>query len=280
VIYTHKSQFSYLEFNIFKTCPGLLVAFATKNSVAASSTLFPLSFRTEGTGASEATCQAQRLFCERLGFDPALLLQPEQKHGAEVAWIGRGDVEKFIQGGPIVPGVDALITNARKVPLMARAADCPLVVLYDFHTRQLAVAHSGWRGTLDGIVERTVKEMERRGAHPADMVAGVTPSIGPCCFEVGEDVVAKAQQTYPDCPDAIIQKDTRSYLDLRTLIRATLVRAGVSPHRIEISTICSACNAHFFFSHRKEGPETGRNAVLAGLLTYEHSDSDFFLGPL
>jgi copper oxidase (laccase) domain-containing protein len=104
--------------------------------------------------------------------------------------------------------------------------------------------HGGWRGLAGGIVERGVEAVAATDAR-------VGPGIGPCCYEVGDEVVAAFEPLGGDIATA------RS-LDLPEVARRLLERAGVG--RIEVSDLCTRCNPELFFSHRGQGPETGRQA--------------------
>ncbi len=148
------------------------------------------------------------------------------------------------------PG-DGLWTDEPGLPLLALAADClPLALARAVAGGPgVAVLHAGWRGLLAGIVEAGVAALGGR------QTAAIGPSIGPCCFEVGEEVA----EPYRDRFGADVVSGRR--LDLWTAAERALREAGVE--RIERVDLCTACNPELFFSHRRDHGLTGRQGVLA-----------------
>ena len=191
------------------------------------------------------------------GGDPEAVCIPEQVHGARVA--------VATTGGAAFPATDALVTSARGVPLFAQGADCPLVLLFDETARVVGVAHSGWRGTVARIAAATIDAMRGLGASPGRMDVAVFPGIGPCCFEVGLDVVAAFDGAFGATSRAWFAPgvaDDKRMLDLAAAITATLEASGVA--RVHVVPGCTACGGEFF-SHRasRGGPERhGLAAVL------------------
>jgi YfiH family protein len=127
----------------------------------------------------------------------------------------------------------------------------------------VGAAHAGWRGTLSGVGPATVEVLQQRyGAHPVGLRVGIGPSIGPCCYEVGEEVAAQ----FAAWPEAVLRdRGPRPYLDLWAVNRQRLEVAGVPPGAIEVAGICTRCHADQFFSHRVLGYPAGRFGALIGL---------------
>jgi hypothetical protein len=124
------------------------------------------------------------------------------------------------------------------------------------------VAHAGWRGTVLGVAGRAVEAVTDLGGDPASMRVVIGPSIGPCCFEVGDEVVA----AFPDANGArSIGPRGRSHLDLWELNRRQLVMAGIAADRIEVSGACTRCDPDTYFSHRALGYPAGRFGAAIGL---------------
>jgi YfiH family protein len=185
------------------------------------------------------------------GGDPESLAVPEQVHGARVGTADRG--------GVVHPATDALVTDAAGVPLFAQGADCPLVALADADARVAAVVHSGWRGTVQRIAAVAVASMTELGAAPGRIDAAVFPGIGPCCFEVGDDVVREFDAAFGAASRSWfapgVAQDKR-LLDLDAAIVATLSESGVRRDRVDVVAGCTMCGGAFF-SHRasRGGPE-------------------------
>ncbi len=209
----------------------------------------------------------RRRLVAALGVDLAALTVGAQVHGDRVAVIG--DAERGRGAGDAasaIPDVDALVTDRDDVVLGVLTADCVPVVLVDATTGVVAVAHAGWRGTVAGVVTRTVATMvERFGTDPADVVAGLGPSIGPASYEVGPEVVAAARAGGLDAAVVGERADGHAHLDLWAANAALLVAAGVPRGAVEVCGLDTASRGDAFFSHRTQAP-TGRFMAVAGLL--------------
>lgn len=215
-------------------------------------------------------------------------------HGAEVAipdirgnWRTDWAYHSFYQQ-PWMPEslhkADALITSEPGVALALSFADCAPIVLHDPVEHVLALVHGGWRGTARGVVMASVEAMtEHFGSRPANIHAGVGPSIGSCCYEITESVyqLFTGQVQFDDGPTreeyrepvresvacSRIQLPDRESLclDLWATNCNQLLMAGLSSEHIEVAGICTGCNTDRFFSHRKEHGKTGRFPVIVAL---------------
>ncbi|MBM4042204.1 MAG: peptidoglycan editing factor PgeF [Planctomycetes bacterium] len=216
---------------------------------------------------AEAVLENRRRLCEAAGVPLDSLVAGAQVLGNAVGWVtaahrGRGarDVATAL------PDIDALITDTPGLVLAAFSADCPLLALVDPRRRAVGLVHASRRGTLGRIAARAVRAMERLlGCRPADLRAAIAPSIGPCCYEVGDEALAEARQALLDADRFFARRDGRLHLDLWAANTAQLVEAGLPPQHIEAPTICTCCRSDKFFSHRASGGRTGRFALLLGL---------------
>ncbi|MGE5250713.1 MAG: peptidoglycan editing factor PgeF [Bacteroidota bacterium] len=171
---------------------------------------------------------------------------------------------------PIAPGAaltqaDIILTDRPEVTLYMRFADCVPVLLHDPAKQVIGIAHAGWLGTVRGVARAAVEAMHRRyGSRPADILAGIGPSIGPDHYEVGPDVTARVERAFgQDAGSLIESRGGRTYFDLWAANRLELQRAGVV--HIESSGICTACHLEDWFSHRAEKGKTGRFGALMAL---------------
>jgi len=222
-----------------------------------------------------------QLLCEALNLDRASLVSPQQVHGSEVRLVSRSD------RGSTIPGCDGLITKSTGVTLLLRFADCVPILLYDSRNHAVGLAHAGWRGTVGGIATRAVEAMiSEFGSDATDMNAVVGPSIGPCCYEVGDVVIAAAEQTFgtgtslladgpnrlqrASCPTSYSldaerapakqSEHPKKHFDLWAANEQLLRAAGVA--RIEVTRLCTACNNDTFFSYRAGRGRTGLHGAL------------------
>ena len=164
---------------------------------------------------------------------------------------------------------DALITCEPGILLAVLTADCVPILMADTNSHAVAAIHAGWRGTLEGIVDKTVREMNAAfGSKPENLVVAIGPSIRACCYEVGSEVAAEFTQRFPRAEEFIIEKPSRpcyANLDLIAVVRRQLLSAGVSNAGIHVADFCTACRTDLFFSYRKEGQAAGRMAALIGI---------------
>ena len=144
---------------------------------------------------------------------------------------------------------DALVSAEPGVWLAVKTADCVPVLIVSADGRAVAAVHAGWRGTAAGIVTHTVDALTRRfGVRSEDLHAAIGPSIGPCCYEVGEEVAARFASGLL----------TGRHLDLWTANQRALQAAGVPSGQIELAGLCTFCLAGEFYSWRREGSRCGR----------------------
>jgi YfiH family protein len=180
-----------------------------------------------------------------------------QVHGADVARVD----------GPGFAGhADVLLTTLRNLPLAIFTADCLAIVLVDLEAPALALAHVGWRGTVRGATQAAVAALVAAGARPERVRAAISPSIGPCCYEVDAPVIEQFAAAYPERSCDWITPSRHPghvMLDLWTANAALLVSAGVPAERVENPRLCTACHLDTLYSYRKG--HKGRLATLAAL---------------
>lgn len=182
-------------------------------------------------------------------------------HGTRFAVVTPRDLGKGF------PGTDGLLTNVRGAILTLRFADCVPLLLHDPRRGAVALVHAGWQGTASRISELAVLVMTQAfGSDPADLVAGLGPSIGPCCYQVGAERAAEFLHLWPEGGKHIVSDESGSHrLDLWGANVRQLYDRGV--RHIEIGGLCTCCRRDEFFSHRGDGGRTGRFAVGIGLLS-------------
>jgi YfiH family protein len=207
-------------------------------------------------------------WCRAAGIDPATLVTVHQVHGATVRVATAADAGHGAQPGSGTLGqADAIITRESGVALMTLHADCMPILLYDPETPAVASIHAGWRGTTDDVPGATAAAMQREfGSRPEELRAFLGAAIGRCCYEVGDEVVAAWREQAGDDADAALEwTGTRWHLDLRAANRLLLLRAGLNEELIDVSDICTRCEPDGWFSHRGQGPLTGRFGALIAL---------------
>ncbi len=157
---------------------------------------------------------------------------------------------------------DALIANRRGITLGIRTADCLPILIADPTNRAIAAIHAGWRGTLLGIVPKTVTAMQERfGSRPEDLVVVVGPGIASCCFEVGPEVAGQFSPFFPERKDL----SGRAKIDLVETISRQLGRNGGAGRQFAASGLCTVCRGDLFHSYRRDRAEAGRMMSAIGI---------------
>jgi hypothetical protein len=204
-----------------------------------------------------------------LGLDGRRFVVPGQVHGTRLVEVGRGDLGRGAQGpADVVPRTDGLLTREPEVPLFVSVADCvPVLIVAGEPARALALVHAGWRGMLAGIVGRAARAVATDAPARAAVIG---PSIGPCCFEVSADVGERFAAVFPGTW-------RNGHVDLWEAARRQLAENGVDVARVVAPGLCTH-HDHDFFSHRRDGGLTGRQAAIAWL-TAERPEADGGGGP-
>ena len=199
--------------------------------------------------------------CGALEINPDRLIFPKQTHTATVKTITNGffDLGKEPQKY-FLNETDAVITNLQGVCVAVKTADCVPVLLFDSKIKVVAAVHAGWRGTVQNIVLVTIHKMIKEfGTDPADLIAGIGPSISPEVYEVGEEVWRQFDPEFylTSNPD----KADKRLLDLWSANYQQLIKAGVPVEHIEVARTCTFSDPDRFFSARRDGIKTGRMAA-------------------
>ena len=154
-----------------------------------------------------------------------------QVHGATVAFARRGEPESWT-----MPEADAVITDDASAAIAVRVADCAPVLIADRRLGVVAAVHAGWRGTMQSIVVEGVEALTREfGSRPSDLIAAIGPCLGPCCGEVGPEVVDAFRAAGHG--EQVLERwfsdgaTGRPYLDLWQANRDQLVASGLSGMR-------------------------------------------------
>ncbi len=166
-----------------------------------------------------------------------------------------------------VKNTDGLATSIFETCLIIQVADCVPVLLYDSEKHIAAALHAGWKGTISYITGKMIEKLLHFcSSRPENIYAGIGPSIGPCCYEVGEDVYREYKLSGWTKKNVISpgKEQGKYYFDLWQANKQQLIDIGVKPGNIEIASICTKCNSEEFFSSRASYNNTGR--FVAGIM--------------
>ncbi len=190
----------------------------------------------------------RHLLAVALGRDPDGVVMGRQVHGAELReHRGAQEPKVYADVVPSPEEVDAQSVSDSALTPLVMVADCLPVAMSG--PGGVAMAHCGWRGLAGGIVGEVARAIDAGSA-------AVGPGIGPCCYEVGDEVLAE----FADL-DGVAEG---RMLDLTAVARGLLARAGVTT--VESADLCTSCNPDLFYSHRRDGERTGRQAGLAWMV--------------
>lgn len=162
---------------------------------------------------------------------------------------------------------DAILTDRANLTLFMRFGDCVPIFFYDPMKRVVGISHAGWQGTAKKIVQATVKTMQQKyNSRPADILAGIGPSI--CCehYEFGGPALELVQKSFKNEINEVLRdQNGKIHFDLWRANYLLLIQAGLKHEHIQISGICTAENTEDWYSHRAEQGNTGRFGALLGL---------------
>lgn len=291
------SQPAYYTFESLSRLDGLVHAVFTRWGGVSNPPFASLNVSLAVGDDPAAVAENRRRVATAMGVSLDNLVMAQQVHGSEVAVIGPEYLKRPLLAPAIpdqpdparlpltIPSADALVTNVPGLALCLHFADCVPIILGDPEHRAVGLVHAGWRGTLEGIAQRTVQAMMRAfGTRPAALWAAIGPSIGPCCYTIDAQRAAMVQAAFPWWQEVLTLSPFRTTpgnaspslraeanlkrisFDLWTANRRQLLEMGLLPNHIEVASICTACSTADFYSYRAEGRKTGRFAVAACLV--------------
>lgn len=207
-----------------------------------------------GTGDRDnAVRENRRGLCDFLDIDPNVVRMGSQVHGTDVHTIDEpSEVGRFLGELSGWPEGDGLVTGVLALPLMVVVADCAPVLLWSEDGRRVGAVHAGWRGLVDGILATAVAAMDTT----SPIHAAIGPCAGPCCYEV-DDVLA-SRFAHEFGPQVVAGRT----VDLPQAARHALVQSGIADVNIHRDGSCTICTPERFFSYRRDGEATGRQAGL------------------
>jgi purine-nucleoside/S-methyl-5'-thioadenosine phosphorylase / adenosine deaminase len=222
-----------LQTRLLTAVPGLTHAFTVKGS------------------------DAQAVLGETMGAHGGLR-SLRQVHGANVRIVEPDASSPRLEG-------DALATREPHIPLAVWVADCPPILVCDPKSRALAAVHAGWRGTVAGILRAAIETLRQSfGARPADLLVAIGPSIGPCCFEVGDEVVEALLRADGGAATCVIS-GPRKRIDLIEANRRQALMSGVPAAQIRAAGLCTVCRTDLLPSYRRDREAAGR---MAGIIAW------------
>src|SRR3569832_221278 len=239
-----RESVEWLEFEIFQEFPQISHAVFLRHGGVSLPPFHELNVG-GGTGDDPRHITANRDLLKKL-FQWPVMSSSHQVHGKEVKEAPLDESDNKC---------DALYTEKEGVALFIKHADCQAAIVYDPIRKIIANIHAGWKGNVHNIYQATVDQLKNRfGSKPADLVVGISPSLGPCC--------AQFINYKTELPESFWEFQVRPlYFDLWALSRKQWLDAGVLPNHLQIAGISTYCNQEDYFSYRRDKP-TGRHATV------------------
>ena len=212
------------------------------------------------------SADAWRALASAMSVPPGRIVSLNQVHGRAVAHVDRNVSAQTLDDMHTErPKADALISDTPDVVLVVRAADCVPLLIADTRTGAVAAVHAGWRGTAARVAVAAVEKMQRQfGTQATDLVVAIGPAIGPCCYEVGSDLVdafaANGHERYLIDRWFMTPRERRMRLDLVGANRDQLILAGVREEHVHAAGLCTAMHLDVLTSYRAEQSAAGRIA--------------------
>lgn len=239
---------------------GVRVAFTGRAGGVSAGAYAALNLGSHVGDDLAAVEENRRVLMAALGLEGSALLVPSQVHGTDLVSVSSSDPAALSRARTkAMEGADGLVVAVPNVAALLCFADCAPVVLVAPDGR-FAVAHAGWRGCVAGIAAKAARVLAADAGVPASCLnAYVGPHIGPCCFEVGDDVAARFAAAF----GAGCVSEDGVHVSLARALAADLAAAGVDPARVCEAGVCTRCHPDEYFSYRASGGVCGRHGALA-----------------
>lgn len=202
-------------------------------------------------------------FATAVKIDPENIVRFEQIHQDRLTV-----VSKKHQGG-ILKGFDGGVTAEKNLFLAVTTADCIPLLVFDSVNNIVGIIHLGWRGIVANFGLKLIAKLQSvYTSQPEDIICGIGPSIGPCCYEVRDDVASLFAKIFQRDQQIIQTRDKKIFLDLRSAVFRQLINLGIPAKNIDSPAVCVSCQNDIFYSTRAEKQNLpGENLAVIGMKT-------------
>jgi YfiH family protein len=243
---------SYFRFNGLSRNPKLMHAVFSRKDGESRPPFHTLNISYDVGDSRDVVSENISKIRDTFGTDHVFFLN--QRHGDDIFILTHDDSPE----SRTPPPADAIITNRPQVALMIKQADCQGIIIHDPVKHVVANVHCGWRGNVINIPAKVVMKMKKiYGCRETDLMAGIGPSLGPCCAEFVDH-----KEIFP--PEFKRFMSRQNYFDLWAISCHQLESAGLKAKHIEKAEICTRCRTDLFYSYRAEST-TGRFGTVAML---------------
>lgn len=263
-----KGDLVYITFPRLEACGMVRHLFSTRLGGVSEGQYSTMNTSFTGGDDFDKVEENYRRLCGAVGIDASNLVLSKQTHTSNVRIVTKDDCGTGYTK-PSFQDVDGLITNQSGVALVTQYADCTPLLFCDPVKRVVATSHAGWRGTVAQIGKVTVEKMiSEFGCNPDDIVAAIGPCICENCYEVDTPVLDAFANSDIDITGVFREgRDENHFmLNLAQANKNILLSAGIREENIDISDVCTCCNAEELHSHRATGGKRGNLAAIIELI--------------
>ena len=263
-----KNHVPYIQFKNLSATGIVKHGFSTRKGGVSTGIFSAMNLNFKLGEDPDAGMENYRRMAAALNMRVEDMVLSDQTHTTNVRVITEEDRGKGILKPQDYSDVDGMITNVPGIVLVTSYADCVPLYFVDPVRKAIGLSHSGWKGTVGHIGQKTVWKMhEVYGSEPKDIVAAIGPSICQSCYEVSDDVAEafRANFTADEAADILLDKGNGKYqLDLWKANWYVLTDAGILPEHLSVTDLCTACHPDLLWSHRKtNGQRVGLSAFLS-----------------
>ena len=258
-----KGSFEYYTISSFEETGLVKHGFTTRKGGVSKGCYESMNLRFNCDDSKENVLENFRIASEGLGMDFDRLVLSKQVHEDVVHTVTEEDLGNGITKENKFVSVDALITDKKNIPMVTTFADCVPLFFLDKRLGVAALAHSGWRGTVKRIGQKTIQKMKADyGSRAEDILTAIGPSMRVCHFEVSDDVAEIFINEFGE--ETAVKYGDRYHVDMHRAIRMQFEEEGIT--NIDDCEICTCCNSDEFFSHRMTNGQRGNMCAFMELI--------------
>lgn len=265
-----KNHVPYIQFKNLSATGIVKHGFSTRKGGVSTGIFSSMNLNFKRGDDPDAVMENYRRMAAALNMRVEDMVLSDQTHTTNVRVITEEDRGKGILKPQDYSDVDGMITNVPGIVLVTSYADCVPLYFVDPVRKDIGLSHSGWKGTVGHIGQKTVWKMhEVYGSEPKDIVAAIGPSICQSCYEVSDDVAEafRANFTADEAADILLDKGNGKYqLDLWKANWYVLTDAGILPEHLSVTDLCTACHPDLLWSHRKTNGQRGGLSAFLSLI--------------
>ena len=259
----------YLEFSLLRDSGIVNHGFSTRLGGVSEGCFSSMNLSFDRGDRPEAVQENFRRIGKAIGVECGDMVLSQQTHTTNVRLVTEEDRGKGIVRERDYTDVDGLITDVPGICLVTTYADCVPLYFADPVKKAIGLSHSGWRGTVGRIGQKTIEKMQQYfGSDPSDILAAIGPSVCMDCYEVSEDVILRFQKVFDkqNWGDLFYEKPGGKYqLNLWKANEIIFREAGILPEHMAVTNLCTHCNSSILYSHRAQGERRGNLCAFLAL---------------